>query len=95
VLTEPTAGLRLRAAEIADLRGRSRRLLGHSLDRARSDLGHTRARVRTLSPAATLDRGYAIVRTDQGSVIRSIRQVVAGQHVGIRLADGELGATVD
>jgi exodeoxyribonuclease VII large subunit len=95
VLTEPTAGLRLRASEIADLRGRSRRLLGHSLDRARSDLGHTRARVRTLSPAATLDRGYAIVRTDKGSVIRSIGQVVAGQHVGIRLADGELGATVD
>jgi exodeoxyribonuclease VII large subunit len=95
VLAEPTAGLRLRAAEIVDLRGRSRRSLGHSLDRARSDLGHTRARIRTLSPAATLDRGYAIVRRANGSVLRSIGQVEAGDHVGIRLTDGELGATVD
>jgi exodeoxyribonuclease VII large subunit len=95
VLAEPTAALRLRAAEIADLRARSHRSLGHSLDRARSDLGHTRARIRALSPAATLDRGYAIVRRANGSVLRSIGQVEAGEHVGIRLTDGELGATVD
>jgi exodeoxyribonuclease VII large subunit len=95
VLAEPTAALRLRAAEIADLRARSRRSLGHSLDRARSDLGHTRARIRALSPAATLDRGYAIVKRANGSVLRSIGQVEAGEHVGIRLTDGELGATVD
>ena len=95
VLAEPTTGLQRRAAEIADLRERSRRWLGHSLDRARADLGHTRARVRALSPAATLDRGYAIVRKVNGSVLRSIGDVEAGEHVGIRLADGELGATVD
>jgi exodeoxyribonuclease VII large subunit len=95
VLAEPTAALRLRAAEIADLRARSHRSLGHSLDRARSDLGHTRAQIRALSPAATLDRGYAIVRRANGSVLRSIGQVEASEHVGIRLTDGELGATVD
>ena len=95
VLAEPTTGLQRRAAEIADLRERSRRWLGHSLDRARADLGHTRARVRALSPAATLDRGYAIVRKANGSVIRSIGDVEAGERIGIRLADGELGATVD
>ena len=95
VLAEPTAGLRLRAAEIADLRGRSRRSLGHFLDRARSELGHTHARIRTLSPAATLDRGYAIVRRSNGSVLRSIGQVEAGDHVGIRLTDGDLSATID
>jgi exodeoxyribonuclease VII large subunit len=95
VLAEPTAGLRLRADELTDLRGRSRRSLGHMLDRARDDLGHTRARIRALSPAATLDRGYAIVLRDNGSVLRSITEVGSGEHVGIRLTDGQVGATVD
>ncbi len=95
VLADPVAGLRLQAAELADLSGRSRRLIRHAVDRASDDLGHTRARIRALSPAATLDRGYAIVRRVDGTVLRSIGDVAAGEHVGIRLADGELGATVD
>jgi len=95
VLADPVSGLRMRAAELADLSGRSRRLIRHALDRASDDVGHTRARIRALSPAATLDRGYAIVRRVDGTVLRSIGDVAAGEHVGIRLADGELGATVD
>ena len=35
---------------------------GHRLDRAGTELHHTLARLRALSPAATLERGYAIVQ---------------------------------
>src|SRR5690606_8141988 len=44
------------------LRDRARRVLRHRLDAADADLAHNRARVRALSPAATLARGYAVVR---------------------------------
>ncbi|MET0523074.1 MAG: exodeoxyribonuclease VII large subunit, partial [Jiangellaceae bacterium] len=66
VLADPIAGLQLRTGQIADLRARSRRCLRHSLDRAAMEVEHTRARVRTLSPAATLDRGYAVVQRLDG-----------------------------
>ncbi|MGH8823125.1 MAG: exodeoxyribonuclease VII large subunit [Jiangellaceae bacterium] len=95
VLAEPAAGLRVRQSEIADLRGRSRRSLGHTLDRAHDGLGHTRARIRALSPAATLDRGYAIIQRSNGTLLRSVAEAATGDHVGIRLADGQLGATID
>ena len=46
--------------EVDELRDRARRSLRHRLDRAADDLDHQRARVRALSPLATLRRGYAV-----------------------------------
>lgn len=50
----------------------------------------------TLSPLATLTRGYAIVTAlDSGEILRSVKQVKAGQKVKARLADGVLGCLVE
>jgi exodeoxyribonuclease VII large subunit len=43
----------------------------------------------------TLERGYAIVRTDAGDVVASTSDVVAGAHVDVTLADGGFGARVE
>ena len=48
------------------LRDRSRRSLRHALDRAADNLDHQRARVRALSPLATLERGYAVLQDADG-----------------------------
>jgi exodeoxyribonuclease VII large subunit len=85
-----------RAAEVTALRERATRCLTHRLDRASAELDHTLARLRTLSPAATLQRGYAIVqRTEDGAIVRAPADVAAKDALRIRLAEGELGATVD
>ena len=94
-LAEPGRGLVARADEIAALRERARRHVRHSLDRSAVDIEHTRARVRALSPAATLERGYAVVQRADGTVVRRPADVAAGDHVRLRLAKGELGATID
>jgi exodeoxyribonuclease VII large subunit len=94
VLTEPQRDLDRRQDELAGWRSRARRCLGHRLDLARDDLAHTRARVTALSPASTLQRGYAIVQRPDGHVVRAATEVCAGQAVGIRLADGHLEAQV-
>ncbi|MCE7082129.1 exodeoxyribonuclease VII large subunit [Streptomyces sp. ST2-7A] len=73
---------------------RGRRTLGHLLDRAEAELTHTAARVVALSPAATLRRGYAVLRRPDGSVLRSAAGAVVGEELRARLADGELGITV-
>lgn len=46
-----------------------------------------------LSPQATLERGYAIVRReDTGAVVRSVQQAQAGDDLRIQVQDGELTA---
>jgi exodeoxyribonuclease VII large subunit len=50
----------------------------------------------SLSPLATLERGYAIVaRQDDRSIVTASASVAAGTGLSIRLARGELEATVD
>ena len=47
------------------------------------------AKLDALSPLKVLTRGYAMVQTQQG-VVRSVRQVSSGEHLNIRLNDGQI-----
>ena len=94
-LADPRNGLVARLHEVHGLRDRGRRVLGHVLDRAEDDLGHQLARVRALSPLATLRRGYAVLSDADGRLFSSVEDVATGQPVTIRVADGRIGATVD
>lgn len=95
VLARPQTLVEGRADEVGQLLGRARRCLDHRLDRAGGELTQVLARLRALSPASTLNRGYAIVqRLDDGTVLRAAAQVEAGDAVRVRLAEGEVTATV-
>ncbi|WP_395294547.1 exodeoxyribonuclease VII large subunit [Kitasatospora hibisci] len=83
-----------RGQEVAALLERARRTLGHRLDHAQSDLGHTLARVVALSPAATLDRGYAVLQRADGTVVTDPTQVAAGAALHARVAGGGFSVTV-
>jgi exodeoxyribonuclease VII large subunit len=91
---DPLREVDKRAQEVIALRDRTRRCLGAALDRAGDALVHTRARIAALSPAATLERGYAIVQRPDGRVIRSTNEVVVGDRLAVRLASGRIGVTV-
>jgi exodeoxyribonuclease VII large subunit len=93
VLRDPHVLIQTRAATVEQLLDRSRGSWGHQLDRASDDIAHTRARVRALSPAATLERGYAVVQRTDGVIVRSRLDAPAGTALRIRIADGELNAT--
>jgi exodeoxyribonuclease VII large subunit len=84
-----------RAGEVGELVERSRRALDHRLARAHDDIAHVRARVRALSPAATLDRGYAVVQTSDGAVVRDADAVPSGAALRVRVSNGELTAHRD
>jgi exodeoxyribonuclease VII large subunit len=94
VLARPEEGLDRRSADILDLAGRARRCLHAALDRATDDVRHLLARTRTLSPLATLDRGYAVVQLDDGTVLRSTQQTSVGAALSIRVVDGRVAAIV-
>ena len=67
----------------------------HRVKRAEDDLKHLLARVRSLSPQSTLDRGYAVVQRSDGLALRKATEVSPGDKVRIRLASGQLPATID
>jgi exodeoxyribonuclease VII large subunit len=50
--------------------------------------------VAALSPAATLDRGYAVVRTPDGRIVRAAEDVSVGAPLRIRVARGDIDVTV-
>jgi exodeoxyribonuclease VII large subunit len=49
----------------------------------------------TLSPEATLRRGYALVLDGEGRLVRGVAEARVAGRVRLRLADGEVQATVD
>jgi exodeoxyribonuclease VII large subunit len=93
VMADPFRLVSDRRTDVKALQDRAFRCTTSSLDRALQDLQHTRARVLALSPQATLDRGYAVVQTPDGSVVRDASDVVLGEALRLRLAKGELRVT--
>jgi exodeoxyribonuclease VII large subunit len=77
--------------QVDALRQRARRRVAARADAGRAEIGHLRARVRALSPLATLERGYAVVLR-AGQVVRSITQIGDDDQLLIRLADGTRNA---
>ncbi|WP_425553749.1 exodeoxyribonuclease VII large subunit [Dactylosporangium salmoneum] len=94
-VARPLTMVEQREADVAALRDRAARNLRHRLDRAGTELEHTLARLRTLSPSATLQRGYAIVQRADGAVVRNPAEVSGQDRLRIRLAEGELTAIVE
>lgn len=94
VLARPHTMVTARREEVVALRDRGRRHLRGALANAVTELGHHRARVAALSPAATLERGYAIVQHADGTVVRRTTDVAAAQPLRLRLIDGHVAVTV-
>jgi exodeoxyribonuclease VII large subunit len=61
--------------------------------RAYDEVAHIAARVRTLSPQATLDRGYSVVQKKSGSIVTDPHQLQSGEEIRLRLAHGVAIAT--
>jgi exodeoxyribonuclease VII large subunit len=64
------------------------------LQRLRHDLQHRLALLQALSPEHLLQRGFALVRTATGELVRSAQQVTPGDALSIQLAEGQLEVEV-
>lgn len=93
VLAAPHTMLDSRDREITALLDAAHRQLDRQLLSAASTVDRLGAQVRALSPAATLERGYAVVQGPDGGVVRSPDDVTTGDALRIRLASGEIAAT--
>ncbi|MEJ5915096.1 exodeoxyribonuclease VII large subunit [Pseudokineococcus sp. 1T1Z-3] len=94
-LADPARGLAGRREAVDAVRARGRRALGSRLAHEAAEVRGLRRAVRTLSPAATLERGYAVVQDADGHVVRDAAALAAGDRVRVRLAAGEVVAAVE
>lgn len=94
VLATPGTVVDRHEERLALARHELRRSFGWYLDRARGELDRLRSQCIALSPAATLERGYAVVRDRAGHVVRDAATVAVGDAVEILLASGRLEADI-
>lgn len=88
----PAQVITQRRTDVATQRLEARRQVALQVERRRALLGTARARLTALSPQATLDRGFAVVRSLAGDVITDPRQLT-GANLQVRVAAGSFLAT--
>jgi len=92
VLRSPESMLDARAHELWTLVSRGREVVRRRVDTASRTTAELRASLRALSPASTLERGYAIALADGGVIVRDAAQAPAGTSVVVTVARGSFGA---
>ena len=91
----PRLALEREGQRLEHTRERLRQAPSLAVERKRAALEKSAAKLAALSPMQTLERGYAIVRTDSSDVVASTADVAAGAHVDVTVADGAFGARVE
>jgi exodeoxyribonuclease VII large subunit len=66
-----------------------------TVERRRARVQELAARLETLSPLATLSRGYAVALNEKGGALASAAQFIPGMLFALELRDGRVHATAD
>lgn len=90
----PRAGIRNEQQRVDGLAERLRLAASHGMELRHSRLVGLASRLEALNPLAILERGYAVVTTEAGQVVRRPVDVQAGQPLVVRVADGKFGVQV-
>ena len=65
------------------------------IEKLTAKLGEAGRTLNTVSPLATLDRGYSILQTETENIVRSSNDVKVGDRLVAKLGSGALKCTVD
>jgi len=89
-VADPVGQLRRWSGEVEAVRERARRAALACVGEARTDVARLAARVTSMSPQATLDRGYAVLQRADGSAVRDPAEVEPGERLTGRVAAGRV-----
>ena len=93
-LKSPTAYLNQRRQAVQLLKNRLNATTVQILERKKRKFVEQTAKLDAMSPLKVLTRGYAMAQTADGTVLKSVTQVEAGERIAVSLSDGSLSATV-
>lgn len=93
-LQSPTGYLDQKQKSLELLQNRLISAETRTVDRKKQQFIALTSKLDAMSPLKVLTRGYALVRTAEGEVLRSVRQVEPGDRIVVSLSDGALTAAV-
>jgi exodeoxyribonuclease VII large subunit len=79
---------------LALLRQKQITAIGDVIDAKNSELKIGMASLDALSPLSVLSRGFSIVQTESGEILRDANKINENENVNIRLARGKIKARV-
>ena len=91
----PQSAMKALSAQVSGERALLAHRVRHRLLAMDSQLDRLEGQLRALSPIATLERGFAIVETNDHKIVRSSRQLTPGASFFARFASGSVSARVD
>ncbi len=94
VLVNPAASIHAHCERLVTQQQRLQRAAQRAIQEQQGSVTTSLARIRAMSPKATLERGYAILVHD-GASITSVSDVSPGQQLSAIVLDGELNLTVE
>ena len=86
--------LELKITRLGQAHERLQRAPALLVERRRAAVEQAAGRLRALSPKATLNRGYAIVRAGE-TIVRSVTAAETGERIDVEVSDGRFGARVE
>lgn len=95
VLANPYTFIDQHQVEIDELVGDARGAIDLLLEREGNKIETLRKLAVSLSPQSTLDRGYSVIRDEEGHVYSDASTIKPGTKLKLRLAKGETTATAD
>jgi len=95
VLSTPAAALAEPRQRADEAMRRIRAAFTQGLERRRIRLASLGERARALDPLAVIGRGYCVVRTPVGGVVRTIAQLAPGDEAEVVLRDGSAWCEIE
>jgi exodeoxyribonuclease VII large subunit len=90
ILKHPFTLVDIKSEEILQLVVRGVDLAHLVIERATSQVSTLTANLRGLSPTSTLERGYAIARKRDGSVVTRVADASSGDALSVTVSDGTI-----
>jgi exodeoxyribonuclease VII large subunit len=94
-MNSPRSRIRSDRQRLDDLARRGMAALAHAMLLERTRILSLEQRLRALNPQAVLRRGFAVVTGPEGVLVRSVKQVQAGDQLQVQVSDGSFGVQVD
>ncbi len=95
VLRNPTGSFEVHYKQLDAVRGRLNLAIDRRLQDEQTGVLHALRSIRSMSPKATLERGYAIVADAEGGSVTSVQDVDPGDQLLLYLSDGQIVVEVD
>lgn len=93
-LSSPTGYLEQREKNLNHLKSRFIAAQTQQLQFKKQRYIAATAKLDAMSPLKVLTRGYSILKLEDGTILRSVRQAAPGDRLRVRLSDGSLSAVV-